>query len=59
MEADKALARVKRGGYALINQEIYITIHIATHHTDSRGRTPFLVSNKGISTMATFGWGIR
>lgn len=59
MEADETLAKVREGSFALIDQEIYITIYIASRHADSRGRSPFLISNKGISTMAVFGWGAR
>lgn len=55
MKREEALEKVRRGDYAVIDQEIYMTIYIASRYADSRGRIPFLISNKGISTMAFFG----
>ncbi|KAK3893068.1 hypothetical protein Pcinc_003113 [Petrolisthes cinctipes] len=59
MAADDALNRVLRGRFSLIDFENYITVIVASRYTDSRGNTPFYISNNGISVMATFGWGIR
>ncbi|XP_063876909.1 probable glutamate receptor [Scylla paramamosain] len=59
MVADKALQEVRKGGFTLIDHKNYIKVVVATRYTDSRGQTQFYISNKGISILATFGWGLR
>ncbi|XP_063876905.1 uncharacterized protein LOC135109456 [Scylla paramamosain] len=59
MDINEALTKVLNGKFALINYEKFVSINIASYHTDDRGRTPFQISKKGISIMAAFGFGFR
>ncbi|KAK4313627.1 hypothetical protein Pmani_015031 [Petrolisthes manimaculis] len=57
--SDEGLNKVLKNHYSLLDLTYYITIHIASRYTDARGQTPFFISKKGFSLMATFGWGVR
>ncbi|KAG7162414.1 Glutamate receptor ionotropic, delta-1-like 17 [Homarus americanus] len=59
MEADEALQKVMAGGFSLIDFKNYISVIVASRYTDSLGNTPFYISNKEISVLAAFGWGVR
>ncbi|XP_071525486.1 glutamate receptor ionotropic, delta-1-like [Panulirus ornatus] len=57
--ADQALKKVSEGRFSLIDHMNYISVYVASWYTDASGNTPFYVSNKGISVLAAFGWGLR
>ncbi|XP_050700309.1 uncharacterized protein LOC126987362 [Eriocheir sinensis] len=48
-----------KGRFSMINYESYVTLHINSNFTDSRGRSPFQLSRNSISIMAAYGWGLR
>nr|XP_053641783.1 glutamate receptor ionotropic, delta-1-like [Cherax quadricarinatus] len=56
---DEALKKVLAGRFSLIDFKNYINVVVASRYTDAFGVTPFYISNKGISVIAVFGWGLR
>ncbi|XP_071544966.1 glutamate receptor ionotropic, delta-2-like [Panulirus ornatus] len=59
LRADEALKKVLEGSYSLIDLENYISIIIDSRWADSFGNTPFYISKKGITMIASFGWSVR
>ncbi|XP_071533870.1 glutamate receptor-like [Panulirus ornatus] len=59
LDSEKALQKVMAGSYTLIVFKNYIDVIIASRYTDTRGNTPFYISNKGFSVLANLGWGFR
>lgn len=59
LEAKEALQKVKSGSFSLIDHKNYIQVLVASYYTDSKGYTPFYISDKGITVIAVFGWGVR
>ncbi|XP_071524248.1 glutamate receptor ionotropic, kainate 2-like [Panulirus ornatus] len=59
LDGRDALYKVLAGGYSFISFKNYISVIVASQHSDERGYIPFHISNKGIHILAAFGWGFR
>ncbi|XP_071530445.1 glutamate receptor ionotropic, delta-2-like [Panulirus ornatus] len=59
LDPKEALQKVLAGRYSLIAFKYVISEVIAIHFTDSRGQTPFYISNQGFYVLPVLGWGFR
>ncbi|XP_071526989.1 glutamate receptor ionotropic, delta-1-like [Panulirus ornatus] len=55
----EALQQVLSGGFSFISVKNYVTVIVTSSYTDTKGETPFYISNKGFYILACFGWGLR
>ncbi|KAG7162401.1 putative variant ionotropic glutamate receptor-like 25, partial [Homarus americanus] len=56
---DVLLEKVLQGGFSFICSQKRFAVYVASWYANSKGETPFYVSNKAFSLMLCFGWSFR